>query len=454
MTAGRRTTVAAALLTLLVAACGGSATSPTAHPTSSGDRATAPPDVSAPTAASRSPSAAPASPTPETSVAGSPSFAAADSPAPSRSTSAKASTALDLDSLQIDLTPFAEGLESPVLVTHASDGSGTLYVAEQTGRVRTVTAEGAVGNEPFLDISDRVRAGGEQGLLGLAFHPEYRSNGRLFVDYTDRNGDTVVAEYRASDGRADAGSERVLLMVDQPYANHNGGHVAFGPDGFLYVALGDGGSGGDPQNNGQRRDTLLGKILRISVDPSGGRPYGIPRDNPFVGRSESRPEIWDLGLRNPWRFSFDRAGGALYIGDVGQGQYEEIDAEPRGEGGRNYGWRITEGAHCYETESCGQGGLTPPVGEYDHKVGCSVTGGYVYRGREHAALLGAYLFADYCSGTIWALDAAAALRGPTEIHKVAETDVSISSFGEDEAGELYVIDHGGSVLRVGTAGGG
>jgi glucose/arabinose dehydrogenase len=344
----------------------------------------------------------------------------------------------------------AEGFDAPVLATAAGDGSGRLFVVEQSGRIRIADEAGA--SPMFLDIADQVAFGGEQGLLGLAFHPGFEDNGRFFVDYTDTGGDTVVSEFRVADGdpdRADPSSERVLLRVAQPFANHNGGNLAFGPDGHLYVGLGDGGSGGDPMGNGQRLDTLLGKLLRIDVDARGSRtPYGIPTDNPFVERPGARPEIWAYGLRNPWRFSFDREAGDLWIGDVGQGNLEEVDRASSGDAGVNYGWNLMEASACFSPGSgCTERGLTLPVAEYGHDEGCSITGGFVYRGTRWPALWGAYLFADYCSGTIWGLDAERPGSGPPAV--LLETGHSISSFGEDETGELYVTDHaGGQVLRV------
>jgi glucose/arabinose dehydrogenase len=340
---------------------------------------------------------------------------------------------------------------NPLDAVAPGDGTGRLFIVDQGGRV-WIVADGKRAETPFLDIGSKVSGGSEQGLLGLAFHPGYPGNPRFYTDYTNVDGDTVVSEWRVSTtdpGRADPGSERILLTVDQPYPNHNGGDVVFGPDGYLYITLGDGGSAGDPQGNGQRLDTLLAKILRIDVDkPSGGRPYGIPSDNPFQGKADARPETYVTGLRNPWRISFDRATGDLWIGDVGQNAWEEIDVVRAGSGGgQNFGWNRLEGFHCYPSgDSCSTTGLTPPVTEYPHPQGCSVTGGVVYRGAAFPALAGAYLFSDYCSGTLWAIDAAAAeTRVPTV---VGESHRSISSFGEDQAGEVYVTDLGGQLLRI------
>jgi glucose/arabinose dehydrogenase len=343
---------------------------------------------------------------------------------------------------------MAGGLDAPLLVTHAGDGSRRLFVVEQVGRIRILRV-GQPKAEPFLDIASLVTAGGEQGLLGLAFHPEYEANGRFFVNYTDTSGDTVVAEYRAPGGsdRADPASARVLLHIDQPYSNHNGGDVVFGPDGYLYIGMGDGGSGGDPHGNGQRLDTLLGKLLRIDVDRE--RPYGIPEDNPFVGRSRARPEIWAYGLRNPWRFSFDPETGDLWIGDVGQGEQEEIDLARAGRrGGLNYGWNVMEGKQCFSPpEGCEAKGLVRPVAVYPTGLGCAVVGGHVYRGARFPVLQGGYFFADFCAGVIFALDASR--QGRREPVILLDTDHAISSFGEDERGELYVTDlQGGQVLQV------
>jgi glucose/arabinose dehydrogenase len=258
-----------------------------------------------------------------------------------------------------------------------------------------------------------------------------------------------VSEFvRGAEGSVNAAAERVLLTVKQPFSNHNGGMIAFGPDGYLYIALGDGGSGGDPQGNGQNLATRLGKLLRIDVD--GGDPYAIPADNPFAdGAGGAMPEIWALGLRNPWRFSFDRQSGGLFIADVGQNEFEEINAEPAGQGGRNYGWNIMEADRCFGGGGCSRRGLTLPVAVYSHDQGCSVTGGYVYRGAAFAQLFGGYVFADYCSTTVWAIDADRALAGeslnPIEMGSLGFT---ASSFGEDEAGELYVVEHDGAIHRL------
>ena len=350
----------------------------------------------------------------------------------------------DASSVAIELEPFVEGLEAPLLLTHAGDRSGRAFVVEQGGTIRTI-ADGEVAPEPFLDISDKTEGGGEQGLLGLAFHPDFERDGRFFVNYTDLAGDTVVASYRADGPSADPNSEEVLLKIDQPYSNHNGGHLEFGPDGYLYIATGDGGSAGDPQDNGQNRDSLLGKLLRIDVDAAEG--YDVPDDNPFADGRDGAPEVWAYGLRNPWRFSFDRATDTLWVGDVGQGELEEINRVPQDAPGLNFGWNEMEGSRCFEGSDCDTSDKILPITEYGHDQGCSVTGGFVYRGDDFQELQGGYFFADYCSGHIWAIDSEA--RGPVDPTLLFSSERALSSFGLDEAGELYVTDIGaGEVLRV------
>jgi glucose/arabinose dehydrogenase len=348
---------------------------------------------------------------------------------------------------EVVLAPQVSGLEIPVHITHAGDGSGRLFVVEQPGRIRIVQA-GALLNTPFLDITDRVGCCGERGLLSVAFPPDYLSKGHFYVNYTDGSGTTVVARYHITDdpNLADPASEEVVLTVSQPYANHNGGQLAFGPrDGYLYIGMGDGGSAGDPENRAQNPGSLLGKMLRIDVE-SGVVPYAIPPTNPYTQTTGYRAEIWALGLRNPWRFSFDRLTGDLYIGDVGQGQYEEIDFQAASShGGENYGWRIMEGTHCYNSEICDQTGLVLPVVEYDHSQGCSVTGGMVYRGQSYPRMQGVYFYGDYCSGRIWGLrqDGSA-----WQSALLTDTSHRISSFGEDEAGNVYLVDYGGGVYLI------
>ncbi|HUP83237.1 MAG TPA: PQQ-dependent sugar dehydrogenase [Candidatus Limnocylindria bacterium] len=346
--------------------------------------------------------------------------------------------------------PFADGFLQLTFLANAGDFTGDLYAVEQRGVVWRISADGTVDPTPFIDIHERVGCCDERGLLGLAFHPDYGENVRVFVNYTDLDGNTVVSEFSAiDDGYVDPDSERKLLGIEQPFPNHNGGMLAFGADGFLYIGTGDGGAGGDPRGNGQKLNTLLGKILRINVDK--GDPYAIPADNPFKkGNSEgAEPEIWDWGMRNPWRFSFDRETNDLWIGDVGQEAHEEIDAESAGTGGFNYGWNTMEGTSCYLRSSCAQDGLTRPVAEYSHSDGCAVIGGYVYRGSTYPDLVGQYVFSDLCSGNLWAIDAADAL-GSGSAEPVIYGDLSVvpTSFGEDEAGELYLVTDGGQVLRL------
>ena len=347
---------------------------------------------------------------------------------------------------ELQATVVAEGLASPVHLT-APDGDGRLFIVEQAGRIRIVR-NGQLLATPFLDIASKVRSGGEQGLLGLAFHPDYASNRFFYVNYTDANGDTRIERYTALAGdpdRADGSSAKLLLSVDQPFANHNGGLLVFGPDDMLYIGMGDGGSGGDPQGHGQNLNTLLGALLRIDVD--GGDPYAIPSANPFRGQAGRRGEIWAYGLRNPWRFAFDRQASMLYIADVGQNRLEEINAVPSTQGGVNYGWNIMEGSECFGGGSCTRTGLTLPVAEYDHTQGCSVTGGHVYRGRALSALAGHYFYADYCRG--WVRSFRLVSGSATEQREWALGDLgSILSFGEDANRELYILSSNGRVYRL------
>jgi glucose/arabinose dehydrogenase len=360
-----------------------------------------------------------------------------------------------------DPTPGAEvgiaieevvtGLVNPVHLTHAGDGSHRLFIVEQRGVIRILRGD-RVLPVPFLDISRLVRSGGEQGLLSIAFPPQYRRSGFFFVNYTNRMGDTVVERYSVSadPDRADPDTAVVVLTIAQPYSNHNGGLLKFGPDGYLYIGMGDGGSAGDPQGHAQNPNSLLGKMLRIDVATL---PYAIPPTNPFVGPGPPRDEIWALGLRNPWRFSFDRQTGDLYIADVGQNAFEEVDFQPAGSrGGENYGWNILEGAQCFSpTVGCRRDGLTMPVATYRTGPDCSITGGYVYRGRRSRALHGIYIFGDYCSGRIWGLERAGS--GRWTVRDLLETPLRISSFGEDESGEIYAVDHRGGIYRLREAAG-
>jgi glucose/arabinose dehydrogenase len=337
------------------------------------------------------------------------------------------------------------GLSAPVHLT-TPPGDARLFVVEQAGRIRIIR-NGTLVVRPFLDITALVGSGGERGLLSVAFDPSYASNGFFYVNYTDLAGDTRIERYRVSADPdiADAASAKLLLAIDQPFLNHNGGLVVFGPDGNLYIGMGDGGSGGDPQNHGQDRSTLLGDLLRIDVRT--GDPYSIPADNPFRGHATARPEIWAYGLRNPWRFSFDPPSGLLFIADVGQNQWEEINAVAANTAGVNYGWRIMEGAHCFSASSCNQSGLVQPVHEYNHSDGCSVTGGHVYRGTALAGLQGHYFYGDFCDGWVrsFRVDGGRAVdHREWSLGSLGQ----ITSFGVDAAGELYILTGNGRVYRL------
>ncbi len=335
----------------------------------------------------------------------------------------------------------------PTYLTHAGDDR--LFVTEQQGVIRIIQG-GQVLPEPFLYIVEAVGSTQyEQGLLSVAFHPNYRGNGRFFVNYTNRNGDTVISAWRVNAENpnvADYGSEQILLTIRQPYANHNGGQIKFGPDGYLYVGMGDGGSANDPLGAGQDLDTLLGKMLRLDVDfnPDG---YAIPARNPFVNNDAARNEIWAYGVRNPWRFSFDRLTGDMFMADVGQNQWEEINWQPADSaGGENYGWNIMEASHCFTNSNCDETGLVLPIFEYGHELGCSVTGGYMSRGMADLALYGNYFLADFCQGTIWSLFPDEG--GSWQANVVYQGAGNVSSFGEDVHGGLYVVDQLGGVYRI------
>jgi glucose/arabinose dehydrogenase len=366
---------------------------------------------------------------------------------------------------ELVLTEIATGLERPIFVTQPP-GDARLFVVEKPGRIRLIK-DGALVADPFLTVPGVSERGGEMGLLGLAFHPDYSENGRFYVYYSTLQGGSAhisrIAEYRASADNADladAASERVLLEVSQPQDNHNGGHLELGRDGYLYIGLGDGGGGGDqhgPMGNGQNLETLLGKILRIDVNGTGAGPnatYGIPSGN--IQSAGALPEIWSYGLRNPWRYSFDACTGDMYIGDVGQNEIEEVDFEPAATSGRNYGWRLMEGEDCFNPDTgCNAQtqNLVLPVATYDHDIGQSITGGYVYRGPAIPNLRGTYLYADYQSARFFALRMAdgAVAQPQTEITDSINPGgniESISSFGQDSAGELYVVSFGGSVYRI------
>jgi glucose/arabinose dehydrogenase len=345
----------------------------------------------------------------------------------------------------ISLEPIVSGLIQPLYLTHAFDDR--LFIVEQAGTIR-ILQEGALLPTPFLDILDPVGSNSnEQGLLGLAFHPNYQENGFFFLNYTDVSGNTNIVRYRVSSDPnvADPASGQILLTIPQPFANHNGGMIAFGPDGYLYVGMGDGGSQGDPQGNGQNPGTLLGSILRLDVDSADGS-YTIPADNPFVDDPNARPEVWAIGLRNPWRFSFDRLTGDLFIGDVGQNTWEEVSWLASGTpGGQNFGWNQMEGNHCY-TANCNPANFKPAIFEYNHTLGCSISGGYIYRGKQFLSLYGNYFAADFCSGTIWGVFQQPDGRWQSTI--VYQSGLPITSFGEDVHGELYVVARTGQILQI------
>lgn len=357
----------------------------------------------------------------------------------------------DPNALQVEL--WASGFTRPNLITNAGDGSGRLFVVEQGGRIWILDQEAQREAAAFLDISQRVSADAnnlatytERGLLGLAFHPDYAENGYFFVNYTDVSGGTIVSRFSVSaddPNLADPDSEMVILRQQQPYPNHNGGWLDFGQDGYLYISLGDGGSAGDPQGNGQNLGTWLGKILRIDVDSA--EPYAVPEDNPFVGTVGILPEIWSYGLRNAWRNSFDRETGDLYLADVGQNQWEEVNFQAvDSAGGENYGWDWMEGSRIFEGNPPSP--VVMPFAEYSHNEGVSVTGGYVYRGEAIPGLQGVYLFGDFGTGTIWS-----AYRDgdawQVDYFK-RNTGINISSFGEDEDGEIYVVHYSGTIWRL------
>ncbi len=353
--------------------------------------------------------------------------------------------------LQLDTVRLAGGLSQPVFLTYAPGDSSRIFVVEKTGKIRVIR-NGTLLGPAFLDLTDSVTNGSEQGLLGLAFYPDYRTSGRFVVSYTSphgrqQGGTSVIARYRvtANADLADATSGLTLLTLDQPYTNHNGGMIAFGPDGYLYIGFGDGGGGGDPLNTGQDRSDLYGSMLRLDVSGSGA--YTIPPTNPYATSTAFRRELWNWGLRNPWRFSFDRLTGDLYIGDVGQGSFEEVNVARAGStGGENYGWNTMEGLSCYQASSCNQSGLTLPVLDYDHGQGCSITGGYVYRGNALPSLRGHYFYADYCGG--WVRSFRLAGGNATDRQDRLSLHLAVSSFGEDARGELYVVTLGGTVYRL------
>ncbi len=422
-----------ALVLAVVAACGPSPATPAA--TGSGFASIAPP---------------------ATALAATATGLAATATPMASATPVAAAVPTPLTVVSIGLSTVASGFASAIGASSAP-GDARLFVIQQTGQV--VIVSGGKRGGTFLDISARLSCCGERGLLGLAFHPQYATNGRLFVRYTTPAGDVRVSEFHVStdSNRADAMSEKVILTIPHPsFGNHNGGRIEFGPDGYLYIGTGDGGSGGDPNNHGQDVSTLLGKMLRLDVDhAAGGLPYAIPGSNPFVGQAGKRGEIWSYGLRNPYTFSFDRETHDLWIADVGQDAYEEVDratAASGGGNGVNYGWSFMEGNHCYKPSTgCNAAGMTPPLAEYAHgngdSIGCAIIGGYVYRGSAQPQLYGRYFFGDYCSGRIW--DAAAAGPAQQTPQELLRSGLQITGWGQDANGELYLTATNGVLYRLG-----
>lgn len=346
----------------------------------------------------------------------------------------------------IILTPFATGFSDPVEIAHCGDDR--LFIVQQGGAIKVVNSDGSVNAENFLNLSSLISTGSERGLLGLAFHPNYESNGYFFVNYTNTSGNTVIARYSVSNSNpnvADPSSGVILLTINQPFSNHNGGCIKFGPDGYLWISMGDGGSGGDPNNNGQNKSSLLGKMLRISVDGD-VMPYGIPEDNPFANGAQGAEEIWAYGLRNAWKFSFDRETNDLWIADVGQNAIEEINKTSAAEAGLNYGWRCYEGDQAYNASGCSDSStMTFPIAQYNHSSGrCSITGGYVYRGSQYTDIYGLYFFADYCSNQIGVVNQIGELTFLNSYN-----GNYFATFGEDASGELYIAGKGsGTIYRI------
>jgi glucose/arabinose dehydrogenase len=367
-----------------------------------------------------------------------------------------ASAAFNPNGLNVSLATVGSGFASPILLTNAGDGSHRIFIVEQAGRVRTLA--GGPAGTPFLDVSSLVLSGGERGLLGLAFHPSFETNGKLYVNYTRKgDGATVIEEYRVTgdpNNVDETATRRPILAIAQPYANHNGGHLAFGRDGFLYIGMGDGGSGGDPQDRAQNINAYHGKMLRIDVNgTSTGKAYRVPSTNPYVGKN-GLDEAWAIGLRNPWRWSFDRITGDLWIADVGQSSWEEVNRSTASSGagkGKNYGWDDMEGRHCFEPKTgCATAGRILPLVEFAHSVSgddnCSVTGGYVYHGLRYPKLTGGYFYGDFCSGRIWTVSSTA--TAPATGVELLNTSLNIVSFGESERGELYVVAQNGTISQL------
>ncbi len=376
-------------------------------------------------------------------------------------------------SISLSSELVSDGFKKPVFVISYPTDASILYVVEQAGKI-IVLDSGQKKSEPFFNINKRVvnpfRPGDERGLLGFAFHPDYENNKKFYINYIDNDGHTIVSEFIAqSKYKADHNSERVLLKLEQPYGNHNGGHIEFGKDGYLYIAIGDGGAAGDPLDSGQDLTSLFGKVIRIDIN---GSPYSIPKSNPFYGIKNAREEIWAWGLRNVWRFSFDKKTGDIYYGDVGQNKWEEVNFEPASSsGGNNYGWRQMEASYCFEPkENCKRDGMVLPIIEYPNDAyhpafalgrknqlnveGCSVTGGYVYRGKKLKGFEGVYFFGDYCSGNIWSFKVidgkANEFKNRTEEINIADGEFTnyISSFGQDADGEIYIVDYNGAVYKI------
>lgn len=342
---------------------------------------------------------------------------------------------------------MASGFVQPTSIVEPPDGSGRLFVTEQTGTIRIID-HGQVIITPFLDIKSKLTSkDSEQGLLDIAFHPKYASNGLFFITYTNPDGNPMLVRYHISADNpniADPSSAKVLLTIPHPYTNHNGGQLQFGPEGYLYYGMGDGGSGGDPQENGQNKSVLLASMMRLDVDH--GDPYAIPPDNPYISDKNARPELWAKGLRNPWRFSFDQQTGDLYIADVGEKLYEEVDFQPaNSKGGENYGWNLYESNHSYKGGD--QNGLVFPIAEYEHLTGgCAIIGGYVYRGKTLPALVGTYIYGDYCRGTMWSLRRD--LTGKWVSQPFMASGLTLTTFGQSSDGELYVADFNGTVYKL------
>lgn len=350
-----------------------------------------------------------------------------------------------LGQADVSLKPIIQGLSRPVYIADPNDGTGRLFIVEKEGKIK-IFVNRALRSNPFLNLGNIIATDSEQGLLGLAFDPQFKKNRRFFVCYTRKgDGAVIVSSFLASRTNrnvADSRSERIRLKFSHPFENHNGGNLIFGPDKLLYIGSGDGGGGGDPFGNGQKLNTLLGKILRIDV--SKDRGYSVPRNNPFRGQRGKRGEIFAYGLRNPWRFSFDRATKRLYVGDVGQGQFEEVNIVRAGD---NLGWNIREGNSCFEPSTgCSSSGLRAPIATYDHSEGNAITGGYVYRGKKKPELIGKYIFGDFGAGTIWTLTRKS--NGAWKRELLIQTEALISSFGEDRTGELYVVDFNGTILKM------